>query len=487
MSEEPFRPAYHFTPACNWINDPNGLIWHDGEYHLFFQHNPEGTAWGNMSWGHAVSTDLVHWHELPVALPYTAEEQAFSGSVVLDVHNTSGLGTADEPVMVAIYTSASLATGVQSQSLAYSRDRGRTWLRYPHNPVLDQESREFRDPKVFWYDEGQYWVMVVSRGQDRRIEFYRSADLLTWEYCSDFGPANAAGGEWECPDLFAMPLDDDPDQLRWVLVVSLNPGSIAGGSGTQYFVGSFDGERFVADNIRDSERLEDFDWLDYGADYYAAASFADVPGGERILLGWMNNWLYADQTPTEDFCGSMSLPRTARLMTIGGRPRLVQQPVKSVVSSFTHEVARVKDVELKHGTVRLTEDPVDHIVALSVELEPDTAECCGVRFESAGQDFVEIGFDGEREALYVHRSAPSGGPLGEQFAGTHRAPFSPDDGVVRFTVYVDRASVEVFGGAGEVVITDQVFPGGPDSTLSFFADEGEASLRCLTVSALDAP
>ena len=237
--QELFRPQFHFTPAKNWMNDPNGLVYYKGEYHLFYQYNPFGSQWGHMSWGHAVSRDLVHWHELPVAIPEQGDELVFSGSAVVDKHNTSGLGTRANPPMVAIYTAAK--PGSQAQALAYSTDRGRTFKRYSGNPVLDIGSGEFRDPKVFWYAPAHEWRMVVSKAVERKIAIYRSPNLKDWTHLSDFGPANATGGVWECPDLFPLAVDGKRKQTKWVMIVNLNPGAIAGGSGAQYFVGDFDG------------------------------------------------------------------------------------------------------------------------------------------------------------------------------------------------------------------------------------------------------
>jgi len=244
---EPYRPQFHFTPARNWMNDPNGLVWYKGEYHLFYQYNPFGDTWGNMSWGHAVSRDLVHWKHLPVAIPMEGDELIFSGSAVIDKNNTSGFGTRANPPMVAIYTSA--RPGSQAQSLAYSLDRGRTFTKYAGNPVLDIGSAEFRDPKVFWYAPEHKWVMVVSHALEHRISLYSSPNLKQWTHMSDFGPANAVGGAWECPDLFPLAVDGNRHHTKWVLIVNINPGGIAGGSGAQYFVGDFDGTTFHADNV----------------------------------------------------------------------------------------------------------------------------------------------------------------------------------------------------------------------------------------------
>ena len=245
---ETYRPQFHFTPQMNWMNDPNGLLYYKGEYHLFFQYNPSGNTWGNMSWGHAVSKDLVHWTELPVAIPQDATEMAFSGSAVVDTDNTTGFGTPGNPAIVAVYTSLDKATGRQRQALAYSTDDGRTFTKYAGNPVLDIGSSNFRDPKVFWYAPGHEWLMTAALSDQHKVTFYRSSDLKTWTHLSDFGPAGATGGVWECPDLFPMADPANPGKRKWVLVVNLNPGSIAGGSGAQYFTGDFDGTTFTADD-----------------------------------------------------------------------------------------------------------------------------------------------------------------------------------------------------------------------------------------------
>jgi fructan beta-fructosidase len=245
---EPYRPQFHYTPAKNWMNDPNGLVYYKGEYHLFYQHNPNGNAWGDMSWGHAVSDDLVHWEDFPLAISHDDDEMVFSGSVVVDLQNTTGFGTATNPPMVAVYTSHWKAAADQNQSLAYSLDRGRTWTKYDGNPVLDIDNGEFRDPKVQWHAPTQSWLMTVVKATERKVAFYSSPDLKTWAHLSDFGPKGAVGGVWECPDLFRLPVDGNRRKQKWVLVVSLNPGHLHGGSGTQYFVGEFDGTTFTPDD-----------------------------------------------------------------------------------------------------------------------------------------------------------------------------------------------------------------------------------------------
>lgn len=290
------RPAYHFSPAKNWMNDPNGLVFHEGVYHLFFQYNPLGDRWGNMSWGHATSRDLVHWEEQPVAIPFDANEGVFSGSVVVDTTNSSGLGTAENPPMVAMYTSAytqaSGRDGIQAQSLAYSTDDGRTWTKYSGNPVIDIGSREFRDPKVFWYEPAKEWRMVAVIANEHKVLIWRSADLKAWTRLSEFGPRNATGGVWECPDLFPLAVDGDPGNVKWVMLVSLNPGGIAGGSGTQYFVGDFDGTTFTADGPATYEPpagtlLQGFEdgyagWTATGTAFGSQPAAGTLPGQQTV-------------------------------------------------------------------------------------------------------------------------------------------------------------------------------------------------------------
>ncbi|HET8780021.1 MAG TPA: glycosyl hydrolase family 32, partial [Agromyces sp.] len=291
---EQYRPYLHFSPERNWMNDPNGMVYENGTWHLFFQHNPFGTRWGNMSWGHATSTDLVHWEQQPLAIPQTFDENGvaiediFSGSVVVDEGNTSGFGTTENPPMVAIYTSAYTPAhpthaGKQAQSLAYSLDHGQTWTKYEANPVLDRDSANFRDPKVFRYtnpDTGEsYWVMAAVEALQYKVVLYRSDDLKSWTHLSDFGPANATGGIWECPDLFPLAVDGDPANIKWVMVVNLNPGSVAGGSGGQYFVGEFDGTTFTSESTVADDTLPSGEvFAGFNSGDYEGWSVANEPG-----------------------------------------------------------------------------------------------------------------------------------------------------------------------------------------------------------------
>ena len=320
---EPHRPQFHFTPAINWTNDPNGLVYHDGEWHLFYQYNPFGDRWGHMSWGHAVSPDLFRWKHLDVAIPEAGDVMAFSGSAVVDSRNTTGFGQSGKPPIVAIYTSRTTAD--QTQSIAFSVDRGRTWIQYEGNPVLDVEDPAFRDPKVFWHEGTQRWIMAVVLANQRKVSLYGSPDLKAWMHLSDFGPQGAHPvSNWECPDLFELPVEGEPGATKWVLQVDSGRGHPWTGSGCQYFVGEFDGVRFRNDNPPETAL-----WLDWGRDFYAAQSYAGVPDtdGRRIVIGWINNWMYANRTPTSPWRGAQSVPRQLQLKRFREGLRLVQQPV----------------------------------------------------------------------------------------------------------------------------------------------------------------
>ncbi|MCC6225201.1 MAG: glycoside hydrolase family 32 protein [Microthrixaceae bacterium] len=502
-SHEPFRPGYHFSPARNWMNDPNGLVFHDGVYHLYFQHNPLGDQWGNMSWGHATSADLIRWVEQPLAIPQTLDndghaiEDIFSGSVVVDNYNRSGLGTAGNPPLVALYTSAYTLAHPQwplrqAQSLAYSTDGGFTWTKYDRNPVADRGSTDFRDPKVFRYRKadtrGGYWVMVAVEAVDRQVVFARSDDLKTWEHQSVFGPANAVDGVWECPDLFELPVDGDPDNTRWVLVVNLNPGSVAGGSGGQYFVGHFDGVEFTPDPTHAGERL----WLDWGRDYYAAVSYDNVPDGRRIMTGWMNDWTYALSVPTSGWRGNMTLPREVALTEVGGRIELSQRATHQIEDYRLGEQALVRSgIEVAEGTHPLS--ILGDMLEIDVELEMGDAQRAGVvarmsdGFTADGsgpadhEEGTLVGYDAETECVFVDRTRSGVVGFHPAFATVSAAPVSVADGVVSLRIYVDRGSVEVFAARGTRTITNLIFPDSRSQRVALFSEGGTAKIRQIAV------
>lgn len=376
------------------MNDPNGLVWHKGEYHLFFQHNPFGTQWGHMSWGHAVSQDLIHWEELPVAIAEDEDGAIFSGSAV---------SIGDE--IVAIYTRHTETN--QSQCIARSSDNGRTFVKYENNPVLDENKKDFRDPKVFRFAD--HWIMCAVQPWDHQVSFYRSEDLINWKHLSNFGPTAAVGGVWECPDLFPLTIDGEE---VWVLIVSLNPGGLHG-SGTQYFIGHFDGTSFTPRYSTNQPR-----WLDYGRDNYAGITFNNEPNGKRILIAWMFNWEDVKNHPETSWTTAMTIPRELALCHYENEIVLTQQPM----GKTTYEVK--SDVP-SSGTIGL-------------------------------QGFVKLGYNADNETIFVDG---------------YEAPYKVIDGQLHLKIMVDRSSVELFTGDGVRSITLAVFPeSGVSRTLEPFQE-----------------
>ncbi|MFT4233103.1 MAG: glycoside hydrolase family 32 protein [Leucobacter sp.] len=445
--------SLHFSPPRNWMNDPNGLIFHKNRYHLYFQHNPLGIDHGNLSWGHASSTDLVHWEHHPLAISFDDAEEIFSGSIVLDAENSTGFGTAADPALIACYTSESRSRDHQAQSIAFSLDDGMTWTKYAGNPVLDRGSAHFRDPKIIRWEgaEESYWVMVAVEAEHRQVVLYRSDDLLSWTYLSTFGPEAAVGGVWECPDLFPLRVEGT-DDIRWVLLVSLNPGGIAGGSGTQYFIGEFDGrvftphERFSQTRPDDPAGMSALPWLDYGRDCYAGVSYAGLPEHRRILIAWMNDWDYARQLPVDPehpVRGSMTLPRLLSLVAVDGRLRLRQTPIAPPVS----EIGRLEDL------AAAASEPLPIRVGQRIDLAVALEGAAGfaIRFEDEEGRALEISYDSAAEELSCDRRGGSAGfPAG--FAGVQRMPVAATDELA-LTLWLDEASVEIYAEHGTRVLT----------------------------------
>ena len=468
------RPLYHFTPPRNWINDPNGCLFLDGEYHLFYQYNPEGDRWGHMSWGHAVSRDLVRWEHLPVALREEGGIMIFSGSAVYDAKNTSGLGRPDAPPMVAVYTGH--GRDKQTQNLASSVDDGRTWTKFPGNPVVDIGSKEFRDPKVFWHEPTSRWVMATVLADRRQVRLWGSADLKRWEKLSDFGPAGATRGVWECPDLFEAPVEGGrPVDSRWVLKVDVNDGAPSGGSGGQYFVGRFDGKEFRPDDRRPDAPPS---WLDYGKDFYAAQAWNDAPGDRPVWIAWMNNWQYGNDIPTSPWRGAMTIPRRVALRNTPDGLRIVQSPVEGV-KGLRRDGHRIDPRPIAAGDTPLgIEGTALEIVA---EFEPGDAEAFGLKVRKGRYEETVIGFDRRASEVFVDRSHSGQTKFSPHFAGRHAAKLAVGSGgrPVRLHLLVDATSVEVFADGGRAVLTDQIFPGRDSRGVSLFAAGGTARLRSL--------
>ncbi|MCA0755990.1 glycoside hydrolase family 32 protein [Paenibacillus sp. N4] len=475
--DQPLRPQFHFTPASNWLNDPNGMVYYDGEYHLFYQHHPDSSVWGPMHWGHAVSTDLVHWEHFPIALYPDHNGTIFSGSAVVDWNDTSGFfdGKAG---LVAIYTQTETIPGSdlskQRQSIAYSKDNGRTWIPYEGNPVLaDERFADFRDPKVFWHRESEQWIMVLAAGD--RLFLYRSPDLKAWTFASEFGAQDGShDGVWECPDLFELPVEGGEGASKWVMIVSIGDDpACPEGSRTQYFTGEFDGFAFTNDNPADTVL-----WLDHGRDNYAGVSWSDAPGleSERLFIGWMNNWKYANLIPTSGWRGAMTLARKLTLRQAPEGVRLVQKPVESLSQ------LRLAGSEWQNERIgpeaSLLCGAGSGLLELEADFEPGTASEFGIKLLAGGKETV-IGYDTAAGELFIDRSDSGIIDFQAEFGCRHAAQLPAKDGRIKLQLWLDRSSVEVFADEGGVVMTDQLFPHESWDGIELYAAGGEALLRSL--------
>lgn len=463
------RPTYHFAPATNWMNDPNGLVYYDGEYHLFFQYNPHGDRWGHMNWGHAVSRDLVHWQELPIAIPETADVMAFSGSAVVDWNNTSGFGRNGKPPLIAIYTGHNPKAKLQSQYVAYSNDRGRTWT--VHGEVLNVGSPEFRDPKVFWHPATKRWVMVAVMALENRAVVFTSPNLKQWTFASSFGPAGGRGKNWECPDLFELPVEGGaPGETRWVLGINLGDSAVGGGSGGQYFVGDFDGTKFTPVQGWPS----DPQWMDYGADFYAAVSWNDLPKDDlrRIWIGWANDWRYAEAIPTWPSRGLMTVPRQVTLRKSADGYRILQAPVREVAS--LHGVGKDFAATLNDRPIAL---PIEGGSAdLEFAIDGGASEQVAITLTDAQGYQTVVGVNPSVNEVFVDRTR-SGPHFHDGFEARHVAPVDLTSHRVKLRILADESILEVFVNDGERTITDRFFRGGGPLRWSASARGGPAQLK----------
>jgi fructan beta-fructosidase len=471
------RPLYHFTAPANWLNDPSGLVQVAGEYHLFYQYNPMQPVWGFIHWGHAISTDLVHWSDLPVALaPHSVLGMPFTGSAVVDSRRTSGLCHENgSPCMVLIFTHSGIA---QVQSVAASDDRGRTFRLYPSNPVLPNPGlTDFRDPKVFFHTGTQQWIMVLAAGD--RVGFYGSNNLTTWQHLSDYGPnQRTLGGVLEVPDLFELPVANEPGVTRWVLKFDTNPGGRYGGSGARYVVGNFDGTHFTRHALADIVQ-----WVDYGADFYAATSFSDMPVSDerRVWIGWMNNWAYASLLPTGPWRGAMTIPREVGMKrTDEGGYVLVQRPAAELRTLRANTPCVDIEDRLIAGNTTLMNECTGDALEISLVIEPGTASEVGLLVRQSATENTRVGYDALHQVLFVDRSLSGNNLLRTTLPARHEAPLRPDaSGAIALTLFVDRSSVEVFGGDGRVVLTDVILASPDSQNTRLYAEGGTAHLRSL--------
>lgn len=435
---EQYRPQIHFTPAQNWMNDPNGMVYADGTYHLFYQYNPQGNDWGNMSWGHATSTDLMHWKEQAVAMTRDELGAIFSGSAVIDKDNTAGFGA---NAMVALYTSAGETgdvAGKQQQSIAYSTDGGKTFTRYTGNPVIKNNDDNLRDPKVFWHADSKQWVMALAKGWARGVEFYGSTNLTSWNHLSTFvvdlpGRPNF---QWECPDLIQM-------GNKWVLLVSVNPGGPILGSGMMYFVGDFDGMEFKADAL-------DYPlWLDYGMDNYAGVTWSNT-GDRKIMIGWMNNWSYAGAVPCTPWRSAMTLPRELKLTTFGGKPLLccpVVSEVDKIASQWQNVSSEALPLDAKKSAYQLR---------INVGMDQNST----ITLSNSKDEKFVIDIRSSDRTLTARRNAATGRVdfNGSFSIPSMQAPLNVEGNTVVVDLFVDQSSVEIVTQDGAMSMTNLVFP-----------------------------
>lgn len=470
-NKESFRPVYHHTPAYGWMNDPNGMFYKDGVYHLYFQYNPYGSVWGNMHWGHSTSTDLMHWKFEGCAIVPDEWGAIFSGSCVVDHENTAGFG---KEAVVAFYTSAKSTPwgDIQMQSMAYSLDNGKTFTKYEGNPILTSSEKDFRDPKVFWYAPGKHWVMILAVGQ--HMEIYSSVNLKEWKKESEFGAMQGAhGGVWECPDLVEIPVEGSREK-KWVLICNLNPGGPFGGSAAQYFVGSFDGKKFVNESPTQTK------WMDWGKDNYATVTWNNAPDGRCIALGWMSNWQYANNVPTRQYRSANTLARDLTLYREGQELYLKSTPSSEVKKARGKKVSIPSfKVSEKHEMVNLFEEKQG---AYEVEIVIQNAGASKIAFcllNDKGEK-VSMYYDLNRKQFVMDRSESGKVDFSKDFPAVTVAPVNVDKELT-LRLFVDRSSIEAFGEDGKFVMTNLVFPSQPYVKMCFEADKNGYAVKSLNV------
>lgn len=497
-----YRPTYHFTPLYGWMNDPNGMVYKDGEYHLYFQYNPYGAKWGNMHWGHAVSRDLVHWEHLAPAIARDTMGHIFSGSSVLDAKNTAGFG---KNAIVAIYTNCDMKDK-QVQCIAYSTDNGRTFTNYAGNPVLCPFDglKDFRDPKVFWFEKNKSWYMIVSA--DKEIRLYQSKNLKQWQYVSAFGTGYGQQPcQYECPDFFQLPAGGDGNNKKWVMIMNINPGCPFGGSATEYFVGDFDGKNFTPDGDPHEAK-----WLDFGKDHYATVTYSNTPG--RVLaMAWMSNWQYANLTPFKQNRGANTLPRELSLYTKDGKYYVASNaaPETAQLRKSTREIGDV--VVDGRKEMRGIAAGMDGAFELEAEVTPGANGMATIELSNDRHERVTISLDMRNNRLVMDRTESGLTDFGKQavlhdielawdqrraaggqeparicnalnykndFALATWAPLGLCEGkTYRLDIYADRSSVEIFVDGGRIAMTNLVFPVTPYENVTLCTQDGKANFR----------
>ena len=471
-NREKFRPVYHHTPEYGWMNDPNGMFYKDGVYHLYFQYNPYGSTWGNLSWGHSISTDLVHWTYEGAPVMPDAYGMIFSGSAVVDHYNTAGFG---EGAIVAFYTSAKPSPwgDSQSQSMAYSTDGGKTFTKYTGNPVLVSDKRDFRDPKVFWYAPGKHWVMILAAGQE--MEIYSSRNLKEWKKESSFGAKQGAhGGEWECPDLFELPVEST-DETRWVLICNINPGGPFGGNAAQYFVGTFNGKKFVNESPTETK------WMDWGKDHYATVTFNNAPDGRVIALGWMSNWQYQTVPPTKQYRGANTIARDLTLFRDEDGEWLMRCAPSTALRTARVATRNIPAFQGKESyEIPSLLDDNDGAYEIELQLKNSGASRITLTLSNDKGEKVHMHYAAARRQFVMERSESGLTDFSADFPAMTVAPVEDTDNI-RLSLYVDRSSIEAFGDGGKFVMTNRVFPSAPYNKMKFETWRGHFQVKSMKV------
>ena len=473
-NREKYRPAYHHTPLYGWMNDPNGMFYKDGQWHLYYQYNPYGSKWQNMTWGHSASTDLVNWTHLPLAIEPDGLGSIFSGSAVVDHNNTVGYG---EDAVIAMYTSAGKS---QVQSLAGSTDGGLTFEKFDGNPVLPNDS-EARDPNMFWNEKTGEWNLILAHALDKEMLIFTSPDMKKWTLQSAFGKGiGAQDGVWECPDLFELPVEGSKAK-KWVLVCNINPGGPFGGSATQYFIGDFDGKTFTADTDKNG-RIQT-KWMDYGKDHYATVSWSNAPDNRRVMIGWMSNWEYAADVPTTQFRSANTLPREMSLFKgSDGNIYLASAPVKELD-------ALRNGVLVEAAKTNLASSPVNYVIPeesnglceITADIEASKNSKVEITLSNNAGEKVVMTYDSENRTLSFDRTEAGLSDFSQSFPAVTVAPTRENKGRIELRIFVDRSSIELFGNNGKFVMTNLVFPTAPYLNLSISAPEGSARLNSLKI------
>ena len=481
-NREKYRPAFHHTPLYGWMNDPNGMFYKDGKWHLYYQWNPYGSKWQNMTWGHSSSDDLVHWTHEPVAIEPNGLGTVFSGSAAVDRHNTAGFG---DNAVVVMYTSAGES---QMQSLAHSLDNGTTFDIFTANPVITLDT-EARDPNFFFNEASGEWNLVLAHALDHEVLVFGSKDMKSWQLRSAFGKVGAQEGVWECPDLFPLEIDG---ATKWVMLVNLNPGGPFGGSAIQYFVGDFDGHTFTPD--LDADGSVPTKWLDFGKDNYAVVSWSDAPDGRRTLIGWMSNWQYAADVPTTQFRSANTLPREISLFRGDDRQIYAATVPSPEIDAIVEKPAvKVKSVTIGHpGRTFSLPQENDGICKISLEIDAKKAQAVEMILKNTSEerngkkidkeDKVVMTFDPEAATFVFDRTDSGIDNFSLEFPATTVAPTFSKDGKLKLDIYIDRSSIEIFGNDGRFAMTNLVFPTKPYDTVEISSTKGYARLENLAIS-----